>query len=66
MKAGDKVKCVASRGYMLTTNQTYTVIDYQPSERTDHFTWPAYVCVMDDYGRQVWCHTHRFQQENQP
>ncbi|QOI69520.1 hypothetical protein XaavBphi31_23 [Xanthomonas phage Xaa_vB_phi31] len=66
MKAGDKIVCRGSRGYMLTTNKVYEVVDYQPSARVDHFTWPAYVAVIDDYGTKVWCHAHRFTTEEQP
>lgn len=61
MKAGDKVKCVGPLGYRFTTNKVYEVIDYQPEQYDDdNFTWPAYVLVEDDYGKQVWCHAHRF------
>lgn len=63
MNAGDRVKCVASRDYCFTTNKVYEVIDYQPEQPDISFTWPAYVKVIDDYGKGVWCHAHRFVKE---
>jgi len=60
MKAGDKVKCVGSRGCRFTTNKVYEVIDYQPEHSGYNFTWPACVLVVDDDGRKVWCHARRF------
>lgn len=60
MKAGDVVVCNAARGYCFTTNKEYTVLEYQPEAPDLNFTWPAYVRVTDDYGKEVWCHAHRF------
>lgn len=60
MKAGDTVVCRGSRGYLFTTGKEYTVQDYQPEAHDTNFTWPAYVQVIDDCGKKVWCHAHRF------
>lgn len=44
MNAGDRVVCHASRGYSLTTGKVYVVVDYQPSDRTEWFTWAEALC----------------------
>lgn len=60
---GDKVVARATRGYALSEGRTYTVKDYAPRHdvREIGFTWPAYVTVVDDWGRVVTAHAHRFQ-----
>lgn len=61
MTPGTKVVCRSNGGYFsLTSGKTYEVVDYQPSERVDHFTWPAYVGVIGDFGKRVYAHAHRF------
>lgn len=59
---GDTAICVGSRSYMFTTNKKYTIIKFHPPCRIDGsaFTWPAYVTVIDDTGKTVSCHAHRF------
>lgn len=67
MKPGDIVVCVASRGYMLTTGKQYTVVRYEPVSHAPTFTWPAYVTVIGDDGKETTGHDHRFKlvtQEN--
>ncbi len=61
MQTGDVVTCRASRGYCLTTGKEYRVLEYQPEAHDINFTWPAYVKVQDDYGKEVWCHACRFE-----
>lgn len=65
MKEGAKAECVDPRGYDLTKNKTYNVLGYQPEYQDGPFKGPAYVKVMDDYGREVWCHAHRFEEEEE-
>lgn len=64
MKEGDIVVCHASRGYQFTEGKEYTVLEYAPeyydNTSSSGFTWPAYVTVMDDWGRNATAHAHRF------
>jgi len=64
MKIGDIVVCRDPRGYAFTEGKEYTVLAYEPKffdkDTPSGFTWPAYVEVMDDYGRRVHCHANRF------
>ena len=61
MKAGDRVRCVADYGYLLTFGEEYMVMEYEPAHPDTNFTWPAYVQVEDDDGHRVWCHASRFE-----
>jgi len=61
MNVGDKVRCLASRGYSFTVGKEYTVRKYEPKCPDVNFTWPAYVEVTDDYGDIVFCHADRFE-----
>ena len=62
MKKGDIIICRGDRGYDLTAGKEYVVIDFEPSDAdTDiGFTWPAYVHIIDDTGKQVAAHAARF------
>ena len=62
MQPGDIVVCRAPRGYAFTEGKEYTVVSYEPefADNNVGFTWPAYVEVVDDYGRHVHCHASRF------
>lgn len=64
MNKGDVVVCRNASGYVFTEGKTYGVIAYHPewfdSSVPGGFTWPAYVVVRDDYGRNVRAHAHRF------
>lgn len=64
MKEGDKVRCIGSRGIMLTWGAIYTVLSYEP-EWSDpdalNYTWPAYVVIIDDWGKRLHCHASRFE-----
>ena len=64
MKAGDTVVCRSASGYLFTEGKEYTILRYEPEfydqDTPSGFTWPAYVHVMDDRGREVMCHAHRF------
>lgn len=62
MNVGDMVVCRASRGYHLTIGKEYEVLRYEPRYCGEYFTWPAYVVVLDDWGRRAHCHAHRFQE----
>lgn len=61
-KPGDQVECTGSRGYAFTTGKAYTVLRYEPggSDGESPFRWPAYVSVLDDDGKRVFCHASRF------
>lgn len=65
MKTGDRAVCVGSRGYDFTTGKEYEIVQYDPPYRAegDWFTWPAYVAVVDNSGKLVHCHAHRFKVE---
>ena len=64
MQKGDTVVCRNKSGYLFTEGKEYTVVAYDPemydSSTPGGFTWPAYVVVRDDNGRNVKCHAHRF------
>lgn len=60
MKPGDKVRCIASRGYAFTTGKVYEVVLGEPPWPDQWYTWPAYLHVVDDFGKQVCCHASRF------
>ncbi|UDL16929.1 hypothetical protein [Stenotrophomonas phage TS-10] len=66
IRTGDIVVCTGSRGYHLTTGKRYRVLAYLPEEHSEHFTWPEYVNVTDDYGKVVGCHAHRFKLPDKP
>ena len=47
-------------GNLLTKGKEYTVTKYQHGYNQESFTWPAYVSVIGDWGKEVKCHTYRF------
>lgn len=58
-----QVVCVASHGYCLTTGKVYSVVEYMPpipADSSHGFTWPAYVTVVDDFGKEATGHAYRF------
>lgn len=61
---GDKVTPVYVSGYVLTMGNVYTVQRYEPryfdGSVPAGYTWPAYVHVQDDWGRDVVAHASRF------
>mgnify|MGYP000879960009 CR=1 FL=1 len=59
-KIGEKVIATGSYNRHLTTGKEYTVTNYEPEYPDDHFTWPAYVTVIGDFGKPVTGHTYRF------
>lgn len=60
-KIGDVVKCVAASGYPLTAGKEYTVTGVVPRVYMENgFTFPSYVIVMGDFGKECLCHHHRF------
>lgn len=63
-KPGDIVVCYDSHGYAFTKGKEYTVVDYIPEfydrDTPSGFTWPAYIKIIDDDGREVRCHANRF------
>ena len=63
-KPGDKVICYDSYGYAFTKGKEYTVVDYIPEfyerDTSSGFTYPAYLNIIDNYGRRVRCHANRF------
>lgn len=60
-KIGDVVKCVAASGYPLTMGKEYTVTDVsRPIHEDSGFTFPSYVVVMGDNGKDCVCHHYRF------
>ena len=60
-KKGDKVICNDASGiHALKRGKTYIVSRYEESFEEPHFTWPAYVHVELEDGREATCHTSRF------
>ena len=57
---GDKVTPRYTRGYDISMGKSYEVISYEPRDPQPTFTWPAYVCVADNSGREVKAHAFRF------
>jgi len=64
MNKGEKIVCRSARGYDLTEGKTYEVVQYdepwQDKDSPGGFTWPAYVHVINDSGKQVAAHASRF------
>lgn len=61
--AGDQATCRAPSGYFFTLGKVYTILQYDPPHtypESPWFTWPAYVVVLDDLGKKVVAHAHRF------
>lgn len=65
MKIGDTIVCVASRGYAFTEGREYVLDEYEPARPDGHFTWPAYLHVLDDNKKMAICHTYRFKLKGQ-
>ena len=55
-----KVICRVSRGYNLKEGETYEVVKFIPQLITPNFTFPRYVVVVDDNGKQAQGHAYRF------
>ena len=56
-----KVICKANRGYPnLTVNKVYEVKEFIPRLITTNFTFPRYVSVIDDNGKESVGHAYRF------
>lgn len=64
MNVGDNIKCIRSDGYNITIGKKYVVRKYEPgffdTSVPAGYTWPAYVTVDNDSGRQITCHASRF------
>lgn len=63
-KVGDKVIATQAIGgyqYHLTPGKVYTVTNFQPQNVTPNFTFPEYVSVIGNMGKEVTAHTYRFQ-----
>ena len=59
------VVAVVVRGYehFLTEGKEYKVLEYTPKQYVPDsggFSWPAYLTVLDDNGRETSCHASRF------
>lgn len=61
-KPGDRVVCVAPRGYALTEGKEYVIAEVEPALHCPYarFTFPSYAIVLGDNGKLLWCHHHRF------
>ena len=60
-KKDDVVICIAPRGYDITKDKEYAVLDYEPKIAFNiGFTWPAYVIFLNDYGKECKAHASRF------
>ncbi len=60
-KQGDPVICEHAANYAFTEGKEYTVVEYQPPERSENgFRWPAYLKIEDDRGKLALCHDYRF------
>lgn len=59
-EVGDVVECVYADGYHFKIGKQYTVLKYEPRYPDTNFTWPAYVTVTGDNGKEAICHARRF------
>ena len=59
-EVGDVVVCVAPYRYAFTLGKQYTVLKYEPQYPDTNYTWPAYVTVTGDNGKEAVCHARRF------
>ena len=57
-EAGQKVVATGSYNWLLTKGKEYSVVRYEAPVETPTFTWPAYVTVIGDSGREVTCIHH--------
>lgn len=57
---GQVVVATGSYAHQIIEGKRYTVIGSTPRLVTPTFTWPEYVTVMGDFGKQVEGHTWRF------
>lgn len=61
---GQVVICRIAGGYAFTEGKEYTVTIYEPrfhdTECAAGFTWPAYIHLLDDNGKETCCHAFRF------
>lgn len=56
-----KVICKNSSGYALTEGKGYEVVELVPKLITTNFTFPRYVSVVDDNGKESMGHAYRFE-----
>lgn len=57
---GQQVVAVKSEGYIIQEGHRYTVTGYTDEQVTPYFTYPHYVHVIDDHGKESSWHEHRF------
>lgn len=65
-EVGQVVEATGSYMWQLTEGKKYMVTKYEPEVYDPTFTWPAYVTVIGDMGKQVTGHTHRFRAVTDP
>lgn len=65
-EVGQVVEATGSYMWQLTEGKKYMVTKYEPEVYSPTFTWPAYVTVIGDQGKQVTGHTHRFRAVTDP
>lgn len=61
-EVGQIVIARSSYPWRLTEGHLYTVVEYIPTEYSPHFTWPAYVAIVDDSGKLATFHAYRFRE----
>lgn len=61
-KVGQVVVATGHYMHKLTPGKEYTVTGFEPANRMETFTWPAYVTVVGDDGTSVTGHTYRFRE----
>lgn len=57
--------CQFAGGYAFTLGKEYTVLEYGPPDHTSlpTYSFPAYVAVVDDFGKRAECHAYRFRKK---
>ena len=66
-KPGEVVVCQFAGGYLFTLGKEYKILEYDPPDNCPlpNFSFPAYVAVLDDFGRRAECHARRFRKRQE-
>ncbi len=57
---GQRVVAISSFEWYLTEGREYRVVEYIPRLPLERFTFPAYVTVVGDHGKNITVHAWRF------
>ncbi len=65
-KEGDTVVCKRNDSYNITVGKSYTIIQFDPAETVNGFTFPEYATFLDDNGKKCVAHASRFDNATTP